>query len=307
MSTFVLAHLSDPHLGPVPRPRVRDLAGKRAIGYAHWRGNRSRAHRGDVLEQLVADLKISGPDHIAVTGDLVNIALADEFAPARRWLDTLGSPRDVTVVPGNHDSYVPAAMNHLRRHWHEFLGGEPAGVNGAPFAKTEFPFVRRRGHVALIGLSSGVPTGPFLATGRLGRAQITRFAALLDQLREEGLFRVVMIHHPPVSKHSERLKRLVDAASFRATLKRHGAELVIHGHDHAHSRVYLDGPNGRIPAVGVPSASESDRGRSDPAAYNLYRIEGEPGAWRCEVISRGLARGNGREIMELSRATLESR
>ena len=30
---FTLAHLSDPHLPPLPAARLRDLAGKRALGY----------------------------------------------------------------------------------------------------------------------------------------------------------------------------------------------------------------------------------------------------------------------------------
>ena len=37
---FVLAHLSDPHLGPVPLPRFRELTGKRALGYVNWHRRR---------------------------------------------------------------------------------------------------------------------------------------------------------------------------------------------------------------------------------------------------------------------------
>ena len=47
----------------------------------------------------------------------------------------------------------------------------------------------------------------------------------------------------------------MDADKFRDVLRRHGAELVLHGHDHIHSLVMLDGPSKKIPAVGVPSAS----------------------------------------------------
>ena len=84
-------------------------------------------------------------------------------------------------------------------------------------------------------------------------------------------------------------------------LARHGAELVIHGHNHRHQIVWLDGPSGRIPAVGVPSASEAPPGEHDPAGYNLYRIEGAPGAWHCEVIARGIV-GDG--VAETGRSTL---
>ena len=32
------------------------------------------------------------PDHIAITGDLVNLALEAEFAPAQAWLESVGAP-----------------------------------------------------------------------------------------------------------------------------------------------------------------------------------------------------------------------
>ena len=59
-----------------------------------------------MLDALVEDLQAQRPDHIAVTGDLVNISLVAEFAPARAWLESVGTPDHVTVVPGNHDAYV---------------------------------------------------------------------------------------------------------------------------------------------------------------------------------------------------------
>ena len=75
MAAFVLAHLSDPHLPPLPQPRLIELAGKRALGYLNWTRNRHKYHRREVLDVLVSDLQAQSPDHIAVTGDLVNLAL----------------------------------------------------------------------------------------------------------------------------------------------------------------------------------------------------------------------------------------
>jgi len=290
---FVLAHLSDPHLAPLPKPRWSELIGKRATGYFNWTRNRHLVHRSDVLARIVADLKAQAPDHIAVTGDLVNIAAAGEFPPARQFLETLGPVHDVTLVPGNHDAYVRAGIRYCDQHWGGYMRGDH---------EISFPFVRRRGPLALIGLSSAVPTAPFMATGCLGSEQITRFSELLERCAH--CFRVVLIHHPPVSKPSRRFKRLLDGADFCAALARHGAELVIHGHDHERALVYLDGPQHRIPVVGVPSASEAPPGKHDPAGYNLYRIDGEDGAWRCEVISRGLA-GDGDNVVEIKRRMLD--
>src|SRR5262245_13400045 len=118
---FVLAHLSDPHLGPLARPRLRDLAGKRLLGTVNWVLRRHRVHRREVLARIVADLTVQAPDHIAVTGDLVNIALMPEFAPARAWLESLGPSDRVTFVPGNHDVYVRATAGEAKRAWAPFM------------------------------------------------------------------------------------------------------------------------------------------------------------------------------------------
>jgi 3',5'-cyclic AMP phosphodiesterase CpdA len=297
----LLAHLSDPHLAPLPQPQWSELIGKRATGYLNWQRRRHLVHRADVLARIVADLKAQLPDHIAVTGDLVNIALPGEYPPARAFLESLGLPHDVTLVPGNHDAYVRSAAPHREQHWGDYMRGDD-GATG----ELSFPFVRRRGPLALIGLSTAVPSPPFMATGRLGGAQLARLGAALDSCA--GLFRVVLIHHPPLSKPSRRFKRLLDGIELRLALARHGAELVIHGHDHERARIELAGPGGpggprRIPVVGVPSASEAPPGRHDPAGYNLYRIEGTSGAWRCEMVSRGLAR-DGAAIVEIARTML---
>jgi 3',5'-cyclic AMP phosphodiesterase CpdA len=103
---FVLAHISDPHLGPLPRGRWRELAGKRALGFLNYQLRRRHEHKMEVLDELLADLHAQKPDHIAVTGDLVNLALPDEFPAAAAFLARVGPPDRVSFVPGNHDAYV---------------------------------------------------------------------------------------------------------------------------------------------------------------------------------------------------------
>jgi 3',5'-cyclic AMP phosphodiesterase CpdA len=291
---LTLAHLSDPHLAPLPRPRWRELMSKRLTGYINWQRKRRFIHDPAVLATIVADLKRQAPDHIAVTGDIANIALAAEFARGRDWLESLGAPKDVTFVPGNHDIYVAEGAAFAAHQWGAHMCDDD-GVGG-------FPFVRRRGNVALIGLSSGVPTTPFLATGRLGIKQLAALAAVLKMLKSENLFCVVLIHHPPVSKAAWH-KRLLDAAALKRVIAAHGADLLLHGHDHVHMINWLDGPNGsRVPAVGVPSASAAPGTSKNAAAYNLYAIDGAPGAWTCELISRGIAPGG--EVMQQKRFAL---
>lgn len=277
---FTLAHLSDPHLAPLPKPRIAELIGKRLTGYIHWQHKRRFVHDSAVLAKIVADMKSQASDHIAVTGDIVNVGLPGEFLHGREWLESLGSQKNVSFVPGNHDAYVGDCVILADRAWRAYMSedDETAG----------FPYLRRRGPVALIGLSTGVPTPPFFATGFLGYEQLAALAVTLDEARNENLFRVVLIHHPPVSVAS-RHKRLLDAPILLHVIAKHGAELVIHGHDHVHMLNWLEGPNGsRVPVVGVPSASAAWGTSKDAAAYNLYAIDGAAGRWSCKMISRGI-------------------
>lgn len=294
MAGFTLAHLSDPHLPPLPRPRLRDLAGKRVLGYLNWTRNRHKYHRREVLDALVADIQAQRPDHIAVTGDLVNLALEAEFAPAAAWLESVGLPQQVTVVPGNHDAYVRATKHRFAGTFADYLRGD--AMDGA----TAFPFLRRRGPLALIGISSAVPTAPLMATGRLGRAQLEALDRMLAQLSAEHAFRVLLVHHP---LHSDsRIKRLTDSRELRAVLQRHGVELVLHGHDHIHSTMWFEGPGGKIPAIGVPSASALAHRHYPAAAYNLFAIEREDSQWRCLQTVRGL--GDDNEIRQFAQVRL---
>ena len=294
MAAFTLAHLSDPHLPPLPAARLRDLAGKRALGYLNWTRNRHKYHRREVLDALVADMQVQQPDHIAVTGDLVNLALEAEFSPAQAWLESVGAPQEVTVIPGNHDAYVRATRHRFAGTFGDYLRGD-AGPNGATF-----PFVRRRGPLALIGVSSAVPTLPLMATGRLGRAQLNELDQILTQLSSEQAFRVLLVHHP---LHSDsRIKRLTDSRQLRALLKRHGVELVLHGHDHIHSTRWIEGTDRQIPAIGVPSASALAHRHYPAAAYNLFSIERDGDHWRCVQTVRGF--GDDNVIRQLAQVRL---
>jgi len=290
MTGFTLAHLSDPHLPPLPAARFRDLAGKRVLGYLNWTRNRHKFHRRDVLDALVSDLQAQSPDQIAVTGDIVNLALEAEFAPSRVWLESVGTPDRVTVIPGNHDAYVRATQHRFAEAWRDYLAGDAADDS------VPFPFLRQRGPLALIGVSSAVPTPPLMATGRLGPNQLEALERILVTLSAGQAFRVLLVHHP--LRSDARMKRLTDSRALLALLKRHGVELILHGHDHVHSTIWIDGPQGKIPAVGVPSASALAHGRYPAAAYNLFSVQREGAAWRCDQTVRGLIDGRIRELRQ---------
>jgi 3',5'-cyclic AMP phosphodiesterase CpdA len=277
--TFTLAHLSDPHLPMPPRTRYRELANKRALGYLNYTRNRHAIHRRDILDMLVGDIQAQQPDHIAVTGDLLNISLTGEFGPAREWLESVGPPDRVSVVPGNHDAYVTSTALRFGEDFAAYLSGDN-GVAG-------FPYLRRRGNVVLIGVSSAVPTAPFMATGRLGSAQRAKLEILLAGLTDQPVFRVLMIHHPLRSR--SRFKRLTDSRELIALLQRYPVDLILHGHDHVHATIWIDTPIKSIPVVGVPSASAFNDHHRPSAAYNFFTISQDGTGWHCEHRSRGFA------------------
>ncbi len=151
-----------------------------------------------------------------------------------------------------------------------------------------FPTLRIRRHVALIGLSTALPSAPFLATGRLGEKQLARLDALLEQTGRDGLFRIVLLHHPPASHTVRWRKSLRDGAALRDVLARRGAELTLHGHAHFSAAAYLDGARGRNLAIGVPSASAIGKHVDRYATYHLYRIRRSEDGWKLARRGAGL-------------------
>jgi 3',5'-cyclic AMP phosphodiesterase CpdA len=293
---FVLAHLSDLHLSSLEGVRPRALLGKRVLGYLSWRMRRRREHRMEVLDALRADLQSERLDHIAVTGDLTHIGLPQEFRQVAAWLEKLGPPEGVTVVPGNHDAYVRESWDDTFAQWAAYMRGDDAGK--ATECADAFPTLRVRRDVALIGLSTALPSAPFLATGRLGERQLSRLDELLEETGRAGLFRIVLLHHPPARHTVRPRKSLRDGAAFRDVLARRGAELTLHGHAHFSAATYLDGARGRNLAIGVPSASAIGKHVDRYATYHLYGIRRSASGWSLRVAVRTYSLDSGRFVAD---------
>ena len=189
---FRLAHISDLHLTPMPAIKWHQLLNKRITGYLNWKLNRKHNLHENTLKPLMEHMHEANPDHIVVSGDLVNLSLNEEFKHARRFLDGLGNSKDVSTICGNHDAYVAGANEEATACWRPFLVGDGVSETQTP----SFPYLRKRGDVALIGCNSAEPTPPFFATGYFRKQQADRLRNILEQTKD--LCRVVMIHHPPI-------------------------------------------------------------------------------------------------------------
>jgi 3',5'-cyclic AMP phosphodiesterase CpdA len=275
--TTTLIHISDFHLcrpGGVPLGRFLN---KRLFSYLSWRTRRRNEHRFEILDALMRTVRAAEADMIAVTGDLTQLALPAEFEKARECLQALGPPERVFVVPGNHDALVPLPWAQGLACWADYLSPDE-NRNGVR-VPIEFPTLRIRGPVALIGLSTARPTSPFSAAGSLGQRQLVKLAAILEETSRRNLYRVLLMHHAPLPGMVSFHKRLGDAAAFGAIVKRYGAELILHGHSHHHSRAELDGSGGRIPVLGVSSASATSRHPDRRAAFRSIRIASSSKGW----------------------------
>ena len=297
------AQISDPHLSTLEGVNPWELFNKRALGYLSWRRKRRFEHRPEVLQALQRDLEQFTLEQLLVTGDLTHIGLPQEFEQARTWLQQLGEAANIALIPGNHDTCVAADWQQTFALWQEYMASDdnPAGTTGLD---ATFPSLRVRGKIAFIGLSTGCPKPPLMATGTVGEEQLRRLPALLQNAASQGLFRVVYLHHSPLPGKEKWRKRLTNAAAVQTVLAEHGAELILHGHGHrAHYNELLT-QQGMAPVIAVPSASAMGLHGADMARYNCYNVSRSDSGWLLEIIPRCYQAGT-REFIAGDSRTVE--
>jgi len=126
-----------------------------------------------------------------------------------------------------------------------------------------------------------------LAQGQLGPDQIARLEAELTAARQASLCRIVLIHHPVADRVVKDRKALTDRGALQAMLQRSGAELILHGHAHRSTVSSVAGPNGPIPALGVPSASMS-HGHGEAARWHEIAITPRETGFDIAISARGI-------------------
>lgn len=258
MITF--AHISDLHIAPLPNVHFGQLLSKRILGYLSWQRKRKHAHELSVLEHLRADLIAKKPDHLCITGDIVNISLEDEYLGATAFLKTLGDTEDISLVPGNHDAYVKAGEARIVKHYAPWMQGDNS--------EATFPYIKTKKDVAFIGLSSAVATPPFMATGKLGDKQLQDLKQLLANLPEAINLCVVLIHHPPKDGISKPRKMLLDVKKLEEIMVTSPKPtIMLHGHLHKRKHNKLN----NIHIFGAGSASCNGNLGFAPAHYQLFK------------------------------------
>lgn len=276
---FRIAHVSDLHvLAPAGVELRRILFNKRVTGYANLLLKRARVYRRDYLLSVLS-AAAAASDHVVVTGDITNLSLEGEYEEAVRLLEDAARSTEVTVVPGNHDIYLPA-IHHERRFPHHFGGFMQSDLPAlaVELPAGHFPCVKLRGPAAIIGLSSAVPRPPFVSAGYLGAAQLAALGQVLQHPEVVRRTPVVLVHHCPFDSRLrlEQLRSgLVDASAFRAALEPLACGLVLYGHLHVRRHARLLTTSGALDVVCATAAAldhDDDRVR---AGFNLYELDEE--------------------------------
>jgi 3',5'-cyclic AMP phosphodiesterase CpdA len=219
---------------------------------------------------------------LIITGDLTHIGLPNEFRQAREWLTSVGEPHDVTVIPGNHEAYTKTEWQQTLALWQPYMDSDV----GSSDDRELFPSLRIRGPAAIIGICSAIPTAPFLATGRVDDGQLQRLPNVLKEARDQGLFRILVLHHSPVAGVDKWRKRLTNMTALQQVLERQGVELVLHGHSHRTVWSNLSTPNGTTPVICTPSGSAIGHKPERWAGYHRYRLEQGMAEWKLHVEMR---------------------
>lgn len=286
MTTIAL--LTDIHLPTALQFGGGEYSIKRFFGFLNWHLFRKAIHQAGPLKLLTSDLQSQEVDHIFVSGDLVNLGLKAEFETGMEWMETLRSFSDVSYVYGNHDYYGISENVLPCEALNSYMTSDERGAALGGGSGPSRPFVRVVSNIAIIGVNSGVPTDLFKAYGKISSQALSKLSLILHACAEAGLYRCVVMHHPPLAGLTHRSRSLLNDEAFTHLLKDAGAELVLYGHNHRQVVSKIDTVSGICHVVGTPSASVAVAGHYDLARYNLFSISGAPGEWVANMSGRGV-------------------
>ncbi|MFO0590993.1 MAG: metallophosphoesterase [Polyangiaceae bacterium] len=270
-----IAHLSDLHLLDLEGAVPFRILNKRLTGYLNLQLRRKNHHKPHAAQAVARAIRESSIDHVVITGDVSNLALEREFERVQRFVEVdLGFTEDrVSLVPGNHDAYTRGA-HRTRRFDKTFAKYLRSDVSVADDGEM-FPFVKLRGPVALVGLSTAKPRPPFVASGSIGGAQLAAFRRALAHPEVQKRTLVVLQHHP--WHHKGLLHWLVEGlwdAPAEAEMLRHLSRgLLLHGHQHRRIHRTVPTDRGHIDAVGATSASLLHDSDERMAGFNVYEVK----------------------------------
>ncbi|MBT6223463.1 MAG: metallophosphoesterase [Rhodobiaceae bacterium] len=285
MLKYSISHISDLHLPIKKKPKYKELFNKRIIGFINWHLNRKNIHNDNIIKDLINDLKKQGSDHLIVSGDLINLSLEDEYINASKILKKISIPENISVVPGNHDCYIQMDFDKSIIHWKDYIKTDVVLSKYFKMKKNTFPYLKVRNEIALIGLSTAIPTLPFMCYGKIGKDQLIKLEDIFIYLSKKNYFKILILHHPIHKIGPFNYKGLLDNDKLIKLLDDYNIELLLHGHLHKDSITYLKTKNSIIPCFGIPSSSNVNK-KAKQTSYNKYEIYKMNDEWNFNVYRR---------------------
>lgn len=245
MKEKVFIHLSDLHFPT--EVSWRRLHGKMYSGYFNYRLRRKKKYPPQLWQALIQILTTLDYDGLIISGDLVNIAMEEEFQNARQLLAPILDQR-VFLVPGNHDRYSQSAISPeplLEKYFSDFLGS----------AIPEVPYLYSKdlAGIRFYGLDSNRPL-PFLnASGLLPAEVLSKLSTCIANHDQYFL----VCHHPirdPLTKPESSSHRLLNREQVQQSLQARPPIAYLHGHVHTN---WILPPNQHMPFYAINSASST--------------------------------------------------
>ena len=205
------------------------------------------------MERAIAEINELKPDIVVCSGDLTTFGFKEEFAQAKRYLDTVECDA-LVVVPGNHDS-----RNVGYVHFEQLIGERSSVV--------------RRDGISVVAVDS---TEPDLDHGQIGRG---RYGWIEQQFEEAARLKVFVLHHHllPIPGTGRERNVVYDAGDAIECLLRARVHLVLSGHKHVPYAWRLE--NLFVVNAGTVSSMRL-RGKTRPC-YNVIEVtERHVDVWR---------------------------
>lgn len=268
---FTLIHVSDPHFHALPR-RVSDWLGKRGVGALNLLLNRRRQFPLERARRLVRLVDTLAWDHLVVSGDLTQLGLRHEMELARRemepWL-ARGAER-VTIIPGNHDRYVPGE---------EVQGSfDTVFSRFSPQGAERFCAKRLTGRWWLAAWDSAIPRPLFHASGWVAPETLRVTERWLAGLPTDA--RVVLANHYPLAFPEDYRVRtrheLLNLSEVQAWLANQPIELYLHGHVHRNWVISRRGAFGTQWFVNSASSTQVPGRHSRSSFHRIHLPEQGP-------------------------------
>lgn len=290
-SEFVLIHVSDIHFGSkhyfsnlpvasdsVPQGDIPSLAKYMVEGLNNF------SHPGDFL---------------AVTGDVTQMALTEEFECAAGYIKEItaklkdgatNQTKNVCIVPGNHDVNWSIQQSDPKARYLGFIPyirfrsslGVRIENQVEPERLYEIVDLIDKWNCVIVGFNSAVLEGPDDHRGYIGESQFRNVMQEVEALTNgRNVFKIALLHHhlTPVHSLESSIKGadeiLRDAPFIKNALMENGFSLVLHGHRHfGHEEMIDHGDEYRklvIVGCGSTGVVNSERD-SQPLQFNRISI-----------------------------------